>query len=155
MSDARPQRMTVYSQAVARLRGAFIAVALFSAAVNVLMLTGPMFMLQVYDRVQSSGSVATLQALYLIVVVLFVFLGVYDFLRSRIMSRAAYRLDQAVSNEAYAIWLRSALADRPLQKRPLSDLAAVRSFMASPAILGFFDLPWIPIYIVVCFVVHP
>ncbi|QUJ78100.1 type I secretion system permease/ATPase [Sulfitobacter albidus] len=155
MTALRPLRATAYSAAVARLRGTFVVVALFSAAVNVLMLTGPMFMLQVYDRVLSSGSVPTLQALYLMVVVLFVFLGVYDFLRSRIMSRAAYRLDQEISDEAYAVWLRAALADLPMLNRPLSDLAIVRGFLSSPVVLGFFDLPWIPIYVAVCFFVHP
>lgn len=155
MSEARQKRATVYTEAFKRARGAFLAVALFSAAVNVLMLTGPIFMLQVYDRVLSSGSVPTLQALYIIVVVLFVFLGLYDFFRTRIMSRAAYRLDQNVSEGAYAIWMRSALADQPLLKRPLADLATVRGFMSSPIILGFFDLPWIPLYVAVCFLVHP
>jgi PrtD family type I secretion system ABC transporter len=150
-----PQSQTAYSQAIRRLRGAFLAVGLFSAAVNILMLTGPMFMLQVYDRVLSSGSVATLQALYLIVVVLFVFLGAYDFLRSRVMSRAAMRLDQAVSDGAYALWLRSALADQPVLNRPLADLATVRGFLSSPVVLGFFDLPWIPLYLGVTFLVHP
>lgn len=154
MSNAKTHRQTAYGQAVQRLRGTFLAVALFSAAVNVLMLTGPIFMLQVYDRVLASGSVPTLQALYLIVVVLFIFLGVYDFLRTRIMSRAAYRVDQHVSDEAYSIWLRNALSDLPKLSRPLSDLATVRGFMASPVILGFFDLPWIPLYLAVCFLVH-
>ncbi|WP_298863873.1 type I secretion system permease/ATPase [uncultured Sulfitobacter sp.] len=155
MNKARQERKTVYSQAVQGLRGSFIVVALFSAAVNILMLTGPMFMLQVYDRVLSSGSVPTLQALYLIVLALFVFMGIYDFLRNRILSRAAYRFDQAVSGDAYAIWLRAALADKPMLSRPLADLAVVRGFLASPPMLGFFDLPWIPLYLGVTFIVHP
>lgn len=145
---------TVYTAALTGLRGAFLAVGLFSAAINILMLTGPMFMLQVYDRVMASGSVPTLQALYLLVVVLFVFLGVYDFLRTRILSRAAMRLDQTVSPEAYALWLRSALADQPALKRPLNDLATVRGFLSGPAVLGFFDMPWVPLYLAVCFAVH-
>ncbi|WP_299030934.1 type I secretion system permease/ATPase [uncultured Sulfitobacter sp.] len=155
MSNGTPLRKTVYSDALKRLRGSFMAVGLFSAAVNILMLTGPMFMLQVYDRVLSSGSVPTLQALYIIVVFLFVFMGVYDFLRARVMSRAAYRLDQAVGDEAYSIWMRSALTDQPTLGRPLGDLSIVRGFLSSPAMLGLFDLPWIPLYLAVTFIVHP
>ena len=68
-------------------------VGIFSAIVNVLMLTGPMFMLQVYDRVLSSGSVATLQALFLIVVGLYAFMALYDFLRARLLSRASFATD--------------------------------------------------------------
>ncbi|WP_052265234.1 type I secretion system permease/ATPase [Ruegeria sp. ANG-R] len=145
---------SAYEGAVRKLRRTFIAVALFSAAVNILMLTGPMFMLQVYDRVLASGSVPTLQALYLIVLVLFVFLGVYDFLRTRLMSRASYRLDQMVGKPAYDIWVRSALQETPALGRPLNDLAVVRGFLPSPSMLGFFDLPWIPLYLAVVFYIH-
>lgn len=146
---------TVYAMAMRRLRRSFIGVALFSAAVNVLMLTGPMFMLQVYDRVLSSGSIATLQALYAVVVVLFLFLGVYDFLRTRLLSRAAYRLDQTVGPKAYDLWIRSALSEAPTLSRPLADLAVVRGFLPGPAMLGLFDLPWIPLYLGIVFIIHP
>ncbi len=76
-----------YRQAVRGLRGSLGVAALFSAAINILMLTGSVYMLQVYDRVLSSGSVATMQGLFAIVVVLFVFLGFYDFLRARLGRR--------------------------------------------------------------------
>ena len=145
---------TIYAQALTRLRRSFVGVGLFSAAVNILMLTGPIFMLQVYDRVLSSGSVATLQALYAIVVVLFVFLGIYDFLRTRLLSRAAYRLDQDVGPAAHDLWVRSALQETPTLARPLNDLAVVRGFLPGPAMLGLFDLPWIPLYLAVVFVIH-
>lgn len=145
---------TVYTQAIKRLRRTFVLVALFSAAVNVLMLTGPMFMLQVYDRVLSSGSLATLQALFAIVVVLFIFLGLYDFLRTRLLSRASYRLDQEVGPTAHDLWMRSSLLAEPATARPLNDLAVVRSFLPGPAMLGLFDLPWIPLYLAVVFIVH-
>lgn len=146
---------SAYADALGRLRGTFLVVGLFSAAVSVLMLTGPMFMLQVYDRVLSSGSVATLQALFLIVVVLFVFLGIYDFLRIRMLSRAAYRLDQQVGPGAYDLWVRAAISDMPGLGRPLNDLAVVRGFLSGQGMLGLFDLPWIPLYLAVVFLVHP
>lgn len=76
-------------------------IGLFSAVVNILMLAGPLFMLQVYDRVLSSGSVPTLQGLFMIVVLAYTFLAIYDLLRTRLLSRAAMRLDQAVGAEDY------------------------------------------------------
>ncbi|MHA7826218.1 MAG: type I secretion system permease/ATPase [Roseovarius sp.] len=152
---AVPDRENVYRAAWQRMRGALVMVGIFSAAVNLLMLTGPMFMLQVYDRVLSSGSVATLQALFVIVLVLFVFLGLYDFLRTRLLSRAAYRLDQTVGQPLHDIWVRSGLGAKPGVGRPLNDLAVVRGFLPSPAMLGLFDTPWIPFYMAVVFLIHP
>jgi len=148
-------RATVYTAATAKLKRTFVVVALFSAAVNVLMLTGPMFMLQVYDRVLSSGSVATLQGLFVIVVICYGFLALYDFLRTRLLSRAAYRLDQSVGPQAHAIWIRSGLSGSSDMSRPLNDLAVVRGFLPSPAMMGIFDTPWIPLYMLVVFIVHP
>ncbi|RKT34789.1 ATP-binding protein HasD [Roseovarius halotolerans] len=152
---AVPDRENLYRSALRRLRGGLVMAGLFSAAVNLLMLTGPMFMLQVYDRVLSSGSVATLQALFVIVLALFIFLGLYDFLRRRLLSRAAYRLDQYVGQPLHDLWLRSGLRPRPGTGRPLNDLAVVRGFLPSPAMLGLFDTPWIPFYMAVVFLIHP
>ncbi|MDW3224781.1 MAG: type I secretion system permease/ATPase [Paracoccaceae bacterium] len=144
-----------YRVATARLKRTFLLVGVFSAIVNILMLTGPMFMLQVYDRVLSSGSIATLQGLFIIVVVCYGFLGLYDFLRTRLLSRAAYRLDQDVGKYAFDAWVRSGLSNDLGTQRPLVDLSVLRGFLASPAMLGFFDLPWIPLYLAVVFFVHP
>jgi len=148
-----------YAVAIARMRRTFLTVGFFSAAVNILMLTGPMFMLQVYDRVLSSGSVATLQALFAVVVLLFIFMGLYmglyDFLRTRLLSRASYKLDQDVGGQVYDLWVRQAPLDAPNTSRPLSDLAVVRGFLPSPAVLGLFDTPWIPFYLGIVFLVHP
>lgn len=144
-----------YKRATGRLKRSFIVVGVFSAVVNLLMLTGPMFMLQVYDRVLSSGSLATLQGLFLIVVAAYAFLGFYDFLRTRVLSRGAYALDQGVGRAAYDLWIRSGLSTAPTSVRPLSDLTIVRGFLSSPAILGFFDLPWIPFYLLIVFIIHP
>lgn len=145
----------LYQEALRGLRKRFLLVALFSAAVNILMLTGPVFMLQVYDRVLSSGSIATLQGLFIIVVVLFIFLGFYDFLRQRMLSRAALRLDQDVGPSAFRLWVQAGGERLRIGGRPLNDLAVVRGFTSSPAILGLFDLPWVPVYLVIVWLVHP
>ena len=147
--------VNVYKAAWRKLRRSLVWVALFSAAVNILMLTGPLFMLQVYDRVLSSGSLATLQGLFAIVVVAYLFLGLYDFLRTRLLSRGAYNLDQNVGPQAFETWVRSGMDDKQALRRPLSDLAVVRGFVSSPAMLGFFDLPWVPFYLAIVFFIHP
>ena len=131
-----------YLGALRGLRGTFVLVGLFSAIINLLMLTGPVYMLQVYDRVLSSGSVATLQGLFVIVVVLYGFLGLYDFLRARLLSRAALRLDARVGDEAFRFALRAGSVGgrSPNQPgaQPVRDLELVRGFMSSSAITGLF-----------------
>jgi ATP-binding cassette, subfamily C, type I secretion system permease/ATPase len=144
-----------YQAATRELRKKFIYVGLFSAAVNILMLTGPLFMLQVYDRVLSSGSVPTLQGLFMIVVIMYFFLWFYDFLRTRMLSRAGYQMDKDIGAEAFEMWIKSGLGQIKVAGRPLNDLAVVRGFIGSPAILGFFDLPWMPFYLMIVFFVHP
>ena len=144
-----------YRAALRQLRRSFITVGLFSALINVLMLTGPVYMLQVYDRVLSSGSVATLQGLFVIVVVLYGFQGLYEFLRGRMLSRASYRLDQIVSRDAFHLWVGSGRMGREITSQPIRDLEIVRGFLASPAILGLFDAPWVPLYLVIVFLIHP
>ncbi|WP_078542898.1 type I secretion system permease/ATPase [Thioclava sp. DLFJ5-1] len=144
-----------YRKALRQLRGTLIAVGALSAGVNVLMLTGPMFMLQVYDRVLSSGSVPTLIGLYLVVVLCFVFLGLYDFFRVRFLSRAGYKLDALLGEDGFKLWIGAAGQGYPANSRPLNDLSAIRGFLASPGMLGFFDLPWVPFFLLVTFLIHP
>ena len=148
-----------YLGALRGLRGTLVLVALFSAAINLLMLTGPVYMLQVYDRVLSSGSVATLLGLFGIVIVLYAFLGLYDFLRARLLSRAALRLDAKVGDEAFRFALRANSVGGRSQidprAQPVRDLEMVRGFMSSPAVTGLFDLPWMPLFLGLVFLIHP
>lgn len=155
MQELLTREPDAYQVATMQLRKKFIYVAMFSAAVNVLMLTGPLFMLQVYDRVLSSGSVATLQGLFAIVVLLYFFLWFYDFLRTRMLSRAGYRMDKELGPKTFELWIKSGLGHIKVAGRPLHDLAVVRGFVGSPAILGFFDLPWMPFYLAIVFFIHP
>jgi PrtD family type I secretion system ABC transporter len=144
-----------YLEALLRLRPVFWQVAVASTFVNLLMLTSPLFMLQVYDRVLASASVPTLVGLFLIVIFLYTFLGIFDFLRLRLLSRASYRLDRDVASQGFDIWIRSSIGGNAASRRPLNDLAVVRGFFASPGMVGFFDLPWVPIYLVIAFAIHP
>lgn len=149
MREAASTDSLSYRAALRRLRSPILVAGLFSAAVNILMLTGPVYMLQIYDRVLSSASVPTLLGLTLAVVILYSFLGIYDFLRKRLLSRASYRLDALIGDRAFSDRIGGATG------HALRHLEAVRSFMGSPAILGVFDLPWIPIFLIVVFLIHP
>ncbi len=149
-----PTGGNAYRRALRSLRGAFLAAGAFSALINVLMLTGSLYMLQVYDRVLTSGSVATLQGLLVIVTIAYVFYGFYEFVRARILSRAAMRLNQEVGPATFRAWLRPGTGDRT-QTLPLRDLELVRSFLSGPAMGGIFDVPWMPLYLGILFLIHP
>ena len=132
------------------------SVGLFSLFANLLMLTGPLYMLQVYDRVLSSRSEETLVALSVLVVFLYGVMGILDYTRGRIMARVGARfqtdLDRRVFN---AVLRKSAVAPDARTQSGLDDLEAVQRFMTSPVLMAFFDLPWTPIFIAAIFIFHP
>ncbi|MCP4934178.1 MAG: type I secretion system permease/ATPase [bacterium] len=131
-------------------------VGLFSMVTNLLMLTGPLFMLQVYDRVLTSQSVPTLMVLGVLVALLFSFYGVLDFIRLRIMAHMGHLLDHQLSNKAFDLYTSSPLRGRGKAAfNPLSDLKQVRRFLSGPGAVTLFDLPWLPFYLGVVFLLHP
>jgi ATP-binding cassette subfamily C protein len=138
-------------------RAALIGLALFSALINVLYLSGSFYMLQVYDRVLTSRSVATLVALSILVATLYAGQAGLDFFRGRILLRMARALDERLSPRVFTLVTRLPLTERGPSAgvQPLRDLDQVRGFLAGGGPLGFFDLPWIPFYIAICFVFHP
>ncbi|WP_237066480.1 type I secretion system permease/ATPase [Loktanella sp. M215] len=139
------------------LRPAVGGVILFSAILNVLMLTGSIYMLQVYDRVLPGGSVPTLVVLFGIVVVLFVFLAFYDFLRTRLLSRAAMRLDEAMGPVAFNRFLATGRADptTPADAQAMRDLESVRQFLSGPVVTAMADVLFVPLFLGILFVLHP
>jgi ATP-binding cassette subfamily C protein len=145
------------AEALQRSRSAFIGVGLLSAIINILMLTGPLFMLQVYDRVLPSHSISTLVALAILTAALFSFQGLLDALRGRILSRIGGAINDEISTRAY-----HAVARLPLVARggadslqPIRDLDQIRGFLNSAGPSALFDLPWIPLYVAICFLFHP
>src|SRR6516162_6261848 len=156
----RPQRqMPASSELAAALgacRRAFLAIGLFSGMSNILMLTGSIFMLEVYDRVLPSRSVPTLVALLLLAAGLYGALAVLDLIRGRIMVRIGNSLDEAVSERVYDAIVRLPLiiGNRGDGIQPLRDLDSVRSFLSGLGPIAFFDLPWIPFYLAICFAFH-
>jgi len=129
----------------------------FSVVVNLLMLTAPLYMLQVYDRVLVSGSVETLVALSLLAAFLFLIMGLLDHARGRIMARVGARLRVDLDDRVLAASLRR-LTLQPQATVALSaqgDLDAVARFWASPVLLALYDAPWTPLFIGLLFVFHP
>ncbi|HWL55290.1 MAG TPA: type I secretion system permease/ATPase [Paracoccus sp. (in: a-proteobacteria)] len=131
-------------------------VGLFSFAVNLLMLTGPLFMLQVYDRVLASRSVETLTALFLLVVLLFALMGVLDLARSRIMARVAARFQEQVEGRVFTASLQegSATGSDAVARGGMRDLEAVQRLIGSPVLMALFDLPWAPFFLAAVFLFH-
>ena len=142
-------------QIIKAARSGFLGAGAFSCMVNLLMLTGPLFMLQIYDRVLTSRSVPTLIALFALVVALYGFLGLFDFLRSRVLSRIGYRVDVSLMEATNHAWIRQGIASPDEPGRPLNDLTTLRQFFTSTALPALFDLPWVPFYIVVVYLLHP
>ncbi|AAV96949.1 type I secretion system permease/ATPase [Ruegeria pomeroyi] len=137
-------------------RGLYWFVALFSFFANLLMLTGPLYMLQVYDRVLGSRSEQTLVALSLLVVFLYGVMGILDYTRGRVMSRAGARFQEALDQRVFdAMVRRSAVAQDPVAQTGLADLESVQRFIASPVAMAIFDLPWTPIFLFAIAIFHP
>ncbi len=143
--------------ALAACKSALIGIAVFSGMSNILMLTGAFFMLEVYDRVLPSRSVPTLVALTVIAVVLFIAMGVLDFIRGRILVRIGASLDEPLSGRVYDALIRIPLktGNRNDGLQPLRDLDNIRSFLSGMGPIAFFDLPWMPLYLLICFIFHP
>jgi ATP-binding cassette, subfamily C, bacterial PrsD len=137
-------------------RQAFLAIGLFSGMSNILMLTGSLFMLEVYDRVLPSRSVPTLVALLILTAGLYAAQGFIDAIRSRILVRIGDSLDEAMSMRVYDAMVRLPLkiGAKGDGSQPMRDLDSVRGFLSGAGPSAFFDLPWLPIYLGVCFLFH-
>ena len=138
-------------------RGLFVSVGLFSVFVNLLMLTGPLFMLQVYDRVLSSRSEATLAALFILVGALYGIMGLLDYARGRVAARIGAQFQNSLDGRVFDALLRRSVipAERSRPATGLRDLESIQRFMSSPVMFAIFDIPWTPIFIAAIFIFHP
>jgi ATP-binding cassette, subfamily C, type I secretion system permease/ATPase len=141
-------------QALAKFRVSFGWLALFSLIINVLMLTGAIFMLEVYDRVLPSGNIPTLVALAGLAVFLFAFQAALDIVRVRILARISIGFEQALHSRLFLSLLHRNASRPESGTLPWHDLDRLRSFIAGGGLLSLFDLPWIPVYLSVCFALH-
>jgi ATP-binding cassette subfamily C protein len=155
-----PPRETVRTEladALKRCRSAFVGIGLFSCLINILMLTAPLFMLQIYDRVLPSRSVPTLIGLAILAAALFGVQGLLDAIRARVLLRIGNSINTDLSRRIHDV-----VVQLPLKAKsggdglqPLRDLDQIRSFLSGTGPAALFDLPWIPLYVGVCFLFHP
>lgn len=146
----------VLQQARAACRRAYMSVGLFSFGINLLMLTGPIFMMQVYDRVIATRHVNTLLLLSLMVVIALIASAVLEAARGAVLARVGLWLDRELSGPALTAVVEAALrAGGARSAQLLRDLAALRGFVAGQGLFPLFDLPWTPIFLAVAFLMHP
>lgn len=144
------------AEALAACRGALLATGLFSGVLNILMLAGAVYMLQVYDRVLTSRSLPTLVGLTAVLALVFVVQATLDIIRQRLLTRIGASVDRQLAPQVFRL-----TASIPVRagaqldaQQPSRDLDAVRGFMSSLGPTAFFDLPWLPVFLVLCFLLH-
>ncbi len=149
-------RRSELGEALRACRSAFIGVGVMSCMINLLYLTGSIFMLEIYDRVLPSRSVPTLVGLVILAGGLYIAQGVLDLIRGRILVRIGTSLDEALSGRVFETVVRLPLiaGGRNEGLQPLRDLDNIRSFLSSMGPGAFFDLPWLPFYLAICFAFH-
>ncbi|MEO8319859.1 MAG: type I secretion system permease/ATPase [Bradyrhizobium sp.] len=143
--------------ALASCRSALIGIAAFSGLINLLTLTGSLFMLEVYDRVLPSRSVPTLVGLAVITAILFLFQGILEITRGRMLVRIGNQIDWRLSDRVYDLVVRLPLRTRGSGDglQPVRDIDTVRSVLSGSGPAALFDLPWLPFYLAICFAFHP
>lgn len=134
-----------------------LAVFLFSIFVNLLMLTGPLFMLQVYDRVLGSRSEETLVALFVLVALLYFLMGVLEYARGRVMARFGARFQSLLDQRVFEAVLKRAIVpkERAVPATGLQSLEAIQTLFSSPVLLAVLDIPWTPLFLAAIFIFHP
>src|ERR1700681_3801166 len=149
-------RRSELGDALRACRNAFIGVGTMSCMINLLYLTGSLFMLEVYDRVLPSRSVPTLVGLAILAGGLYLAQGVLDLIRVRIPARTGTALHKSLNSRVFDTIVRLPLTvgARNEGLQPLRDLDNIRSFLGSMGPGAFFDLPWLPLYLAICFAFH-
>src|SRR3954452_2079553 len=153
MKRAARIRKSELRVALGSCKSAFVGVGVFSGLINILMLTGALFMLEVYDRVLPSRSIPTLVALCVLAAILFTFQALLDVVRGRLLVRIGGQIDAQLGPLVYDATIGLAKSGRDVQQ-PARDLDAIRSFTSGPGLTALFDLPWVPLYLAICFAFH-
>lgn len=143
------------SRALRSCRRGFWSVALFSSFVNLLMLAGPLYMLQVYDRVLASSSVPTLIGLTVFLVLAYLFQGVLEVIRTRIVVRLAGLIDDQLEAAVHRAVLAPATLRPGQSSQPVREMDQIRAFLLSPGPIAIVDFPWVPVFLLLCFLIHP
>ena len=147
--------MNVFDDVRRSCRRAIVYPAAFSLVLNVLALTIPLYMMQVYDRVLGSRNTDTLLFLTLIGIGALLAFAALDWVRARMLVRIGNWVERSLAPEAFARALEAQLQGYPYRGEALQDIAQLRNFLTGPTLLCFFDAPWSPIYLLVIFLLHP
>jgi PrtD family type I secretion system ABC transporter len=143
------------SRALQEVRGALGKVALFSFFINLLILTSPIYMMQIYDRVLGSGHVETLVLMTLIAALAVLIMGLLEMVRGRMLGRISRWLDRKLSPGLIEAAMRGTLYGLPATAQPLRDLTQIRSFLSGPGFNAIVDSPWVPVFIAVIWMISP
>jgi PrtD family type I secretion system ABC transporter len=138
-------------------RGIVIFLFLVSGMINILALTGSLYMMQIYDRALTSGSIPTLLLLSALAVGLYLFQGGFDVIRSQVLVRVGARLDRKIAPLAHRVAIdmpRFGFSTSEALERG-RDVDTVRGFLGSQGPAALFDLPWMPVYLAFIYFLHP
>ena len=142
--------------AIVDLRRTFMTIGSFSFFINLMMLTAPLYMMQLYDRVLASRNESTLIALTLIAVMMLVIMGTLEMIRSRVLVRVGAKLDQRMSARIFSATFTRSLGVAEVDRgMALRDLDVLRTFLTSSAPFALFDAPWAPVFLILIFIFHP
>jgi ATP-binding cassette subfamily C protein PrsD len=157
MSAAAQTENDLAQEAFRRSRSGLVAVGVASALINVLYLTSSFFMLQIYDRIIPSRSIPSLVALSLLALMLYLFQGAFEVARSRMLTRISGVFDELMGKRVFKAVLKAPVKTKGTGDglAMMRDFDQVRTFLSSPGPSAFFDLPWMPFYIAICFLFHP
>ncbi|GHA51988.1 transporter HasD [Photobacterium aphoticum] len=144
-----------YISAIKDCKRDIFFVALFSLAINFLVLSLPIYSLQLFDRVLGSGSLDTLVALFVIVVGLLTAQAVIEHVRTLLLQRSGLKLDVALNAKLLADSIRHSSQKNRIEKQGLQDLTELRQLLVTPSTSAIFDLPWVPLFLLILFLLHP
>jgi ATP-binding cassette subfamily C protein len=153
--EAAPRVKGTLGRVMETVRGHFLWTAFFSALLNLLFLAPSIYMLQVYDRVVPTRGTTTLLALTLVLLFSLATLAALDALRSRLLVRASIRLEKQLAPDILDATFADTRRSGSVNRQILRDFDTLRQSLTGPAVLALFDAPWTPIYICVCFLIHP
>ena len=129
----------------------------FSLIINLLYLTSPIFMMQIYDRVLASANIPTLVGLVGVVLILYMFFGALEYVRSQVLRSNGEAITHELANKAYNVSVLNGCEKHPSEdkKRALSNVTVLRNFISSPTFTALFDLPWSPLFLIFIAALHP
>jgi PrtD family type I secretion system ABC transporter len=155
MAAPQPVKPTALHRGVEALKPSIGTAVIFSFFINVLALVSPLYMLQVYDRVLTSRNAFTLLMLTIICIVLFMVYGVLEALRTQVLVRGGLKFDATLRNPIFGAVLDSTIKRKGFGAQLFRDMDTVRDFMTGGGLISFCDAPWIPVFVIVAFILHP